>query len=287
MIRISGYVLMLCSVFLYSLCEAVGKYLTNSYEPAQIIFFRSSVGMVIVIWVTFFKGVQAYKPQLKLNILRNFFAASGLFLTFFSLKNLSLSSHEFVALMSPIFIALLSAVFLNERLSQIIIISVMLSLLGVIIMLYPFEDFSIGLGLTFAIISTLFNASAAVVTKRLSNVEPLILYSAYIIVCFLTSGLFAYKNLILEVKDLPIFFLVAALHFFAFYFLILAFRKEDLVKLSPLEYTSAIWSVLLGYLFWQYLPSYKELLGGSLIIIGTLFAKGAEIKPFFQKKIEK
>jgi drug/metabolite transporter (DMT)-like permease len=97
MIRISGYVLMLCSVFLYSLCEAVGKYLTSSYEPAQIIFFRSSVGMLIVAWITCSKGVQAYKPQLKLNILRNFFAASGLFLTFFSLKNLSLSSYEFVA----------------------------------------------------------------------------------------------------------------------------------------------------------------------------------------------
>ena len=269
---------MALSMFLYSLCEALGKYLTSSYEPAQIIFLRSSVGILIVAWVTFNRGIQAYKTEFKLNITRNLLAATGLLLTLYSLKNLPLSSHEFISLMSPVFISLISAIFLKERLSLIIFFSISLSLIGVIIMSYPFKDTALSIGFCFALLSMLFNASAAVATKRIAHLDNLILYSTYILTCFIVSGVFAYDSLSLNLRDIPLFCLITILHFLAFQLLIQAFRREDLIKLAPLEYTSALWAITLGYIFWQYLPSHKELWGGSLIILGSLLVSMKKLK---------
>ncbi|OJW49206.1 MAG: hypothetical protein BGO67_04415 [Alphaproteobacteria bacterium 41-28] len=279
-IKLSGFTLMAISMFLYALTEAIEKYLTKAYEPYHIIFFRSSVGIALVIWITFTKGIQSYKQEIRLNILRNFLAAVALFLTIYSLKNLPLSSYEFMSFMSPVLVALLSAGFLKEKLPPFVFVSILLSIVGAAMMSYPFQNIGINLGLLFAFLSTFFNASAAVATKRLAHLDFYILYATYVLTCFVMSGLFSYGSIHLDLKDAPLFILIAFIHFVAFQFLILAFRKEDLVKLSPLEYTIAVWSVLLGYVFWGYIPASKELFGGLFIILGSIVIRRKELTSF-------
>jgi len=98
------------------------------------------------------------------------------------------------------------------------------------------------------------------------------------------SGVFSYSKLHLNLKDVPLFILIAVIHFFAFQLLVYALRKEDLVKLSPLEYTTAVWSIIFGYILWRYIPGIKELSGGVLIIIGSIIAKRNELKVYFKNK---
>src|SRR5687768_15453007 len=99
---------MAISMFLYSLCEAIEKYLTATYEPYLILFFRSCVGLLVVFWITGDKGLKAYKPDYVWNILRNIFAGTAIFLTIYSLKHLPLSSYEFMTFTSPIFMSIFS-----------------------------------------------------------------------------------------------------------------------------------------------------------------------------------
>jgi drug/metabolite transporter (DMT)-like permease len=286
-IKASGFLLMGLSVFLYSLCEALEKYLTKVYEPSQIIFFRSSIGILFALWIFFKKGMQAYKHDLFLHIFRNIFAAGALFLSIYSLKNLPLSSYEFMTFTAPVFIAMLSSLFLKEKLSRLIFISMGFSFVGALSMSYPFKDMSLNLGFVFAFFSTFAYASSVVITKRIAHLDNLILYSTYILTCFIMSGLFSSAHLSMQLKDLPLFILVAFIHFLAFQCLIFAFRKEELVKLSPLEYTSAAWSIVLGYLFWRYIPSLKELYGGILIILGSIIIKREKIKIIIIDKYRK
>ena len=112
------------SMFLYSLCEALEKQLTATYEPAQIIFFRSSVALIFAFWITYKRGLIAYKPDKGLHLLRNIFAAAALFLTIYSLKYLPFSSYGFMAFTSPIFISIFSSIFLKEKLSSLVIIPI-------------------------------------------------------------------------------------------------------------------------------------------------------------------
>ena len=277
-IKASGYALMATSMFLYSLCEALEKYLTKTYEPAQIIFFRSSVALLFADFITYKKGIVAYKYNKGLHLLRNVFAAGALFLTIYSLKHLPLSSYGFMAFTSPIFISVLSAIFLKEALSSSVIIPIILSFIGALILSYPFSDMSLNLGFTFAFLSSIFYASACVITKRVAHIDNFALYVSYTLVCFLMSGAFSYEKIVLQITDIPLFILIASIHFLAFQCLIFAYRKEELVKLSPLEYSTVIWSIILGYALWRYLPSFKEVAGGILIILGSLIVKRKELK---------
>jgi len=286
-LKASGYALMALSMFLYSLCEALEKYLTNSYAPAQIIFFRSSIALIFALWITYKKGFAAYKPDKGLHLLRNLFAAGALFLTIYSLKHLPLSSYGFMSFTSPIFISIFSSIFLKEKLSSSVVIPIALSFSGGLIMSYPFNDMSLNLGFIFAFFSSILYASASVVTKQISHIDNLILYASYTFVCFLMSGLFSYDNIVLKVTDIPLFIVIALIHFMAFQCLIFAYRREELVKLSPLEYSTVIWSIFLGYLLWQHLPSYKELIGGLLVLIGSLIIKRDDLKLVIANRIKK
>lgn len=285
--NLSGFWLMGISMFLYSLCEAFEKYLTKVYEPYQIMFFRSSVGVFIVVWITFTKGFHAYKSNLSWNVLRNIFAGGALFLTIYSLKNLPLSSYEFMTFTSPIFISLLSATFLKEKLSPFIFASLFMSLIGGLTLSYPFSDANLNIGFLLALSSSLLYSSAVVITKRIAHTDYLILYAVYIATCFVMSGAFSYGDIYIHPQDIPFFIILAMTHFVAFRFFILALRKEDLVKLSPLEYTTAVWSIILGYLIWRYVPGFKELTGGILIILGSIAVKHKEFKIFMTNNFKK
>lgn len=280
-LKSSGYVLMALSMFLFSLCEALEKYITSIYEPAHIILYRSILGLFFVAWVTLRRGIEAFKPNKLLHLVRNIFAAASLFLTIYSLKYLPLSSYGFVSFTSPIFITIFSYFFLKERISNSVIMPILLSFCGILIMFYPFKDISLNLGLIFAFLSSVLYALACVVTKRISHIDALVLYASYIITCLLISSVFSVDNLKFRANDIPIFIFIAFIHFLAFQCFIFACRKEELIRLTPLEYSTVMWSIILGYIFWQHLPSYKELIGGIFVLFGSIFSKKKELKLLF------
>jgi len=285
--NISGYTLMALSMFLYSLCEALEKYLISIYQPQKIIFFRSAIALFFALWITFQKGITAFKPNKGLHLLRNLFAAASLFLTIYSLKHLPLSSYSFMSFTSPIFISIFSYLFLNEKLSSSVLIPILLSFGGILIMSYPFKDTDLNLGFIFAFLSSIFYALACVTTKRISHIDSFVLYASYVFVCFLIAGIFSIDDMNLRIIDLPLFILIALIHFLAFQCLIFAYRNEYLVKLSPLEYSTVIWSAILGFIIWQHLPSFKEIIGGVFILIGSIVIKRKELKTSFINAIRR
>ena len=285
--KASGYLLMALSMFLYALCEALEKQLTNTYEPSQIIFFRSSIALIFAFLITYKKGLNAYKQEKGLHLLRNLFASGALFLTIYSLKHLPLSSYGFMSFTSPIFISVFSYIFLKEKILGSVIIPIILSFSGALIMSYPFSDINLNLGFIFAFFSSIFYASACIVTKRIAHIDNFVLYATYTVVCFLISTAFSFDNIEVNMKDIPLFVLITIIHFTAFQCLIFAYRKEDLSKLSPLEYSTILWSILLGYLLWKHVPSYKELSGGLLILLGSIILKREELKFLFVKGFNK
>ena len=124
-------------------------------------------------------------------------------------------------------------------------------------------------------------------TKRISHIDSFVLYASYVFVCFLIAGIFSIDDMNLRIIDLPLFILIALIHFLAFQCLIFAYRNEYLVKLSPLEYSTVIWSAILGFIIWQHLPSFKEIIGGVFILIGSIVIKRKELKTSFINAIRR
>jgi drug/metabolite transporter (DMT)-like permease len=54
----------------------------------------------------------------------------------------------------------------------------------------------------------------------------------------------------------------------AYHFIILAMREGEIAFVAPFRYTSLIWAILLGYLFFGDLPDVPMIIG-SIIVIGS------------------
>ena len=70
--------------------------------------------------------------------------------------------------------------------------------------------------------------------------------------------------------DLPIFALLGLLGYGVWYLATLAYARAPAQRLAPLEYTSLVWSALLGLVFFNEMPSWQLWVGAVVIITACL-----------------
>ena len=71
-------------------------------------------------------------------------------------------------------------------------------------------------------------------------------------------------------EDLGRFVLVGFLGVLGHFLLAHAFSRAEAARLAPVHYTTLIWGVLFGYLFFADIPAPATFIGAGLIVIGTL-----------------
>ena len=70
--------------------------------------------------------------------------------------------------------------------------------------------------------------------------------------------------------DLPIFALLGLLGYGVWYLATLAYARAPAQRLAPLEYTSLVWSALLGLIFFDEMPGWQLWVGAVVIITACL-----------------
>ena len=55
------------------------------------------------------------------------------------------------------------------------------------------------------------------------------------------------------------------------YFISQAAKRADTAVITPFEYSAFIWVIIMGYIFFNELPSKLVILGGLLIIISGIY----------------
>ena len=48
--------------------------------------------------------------------------------------------------------------------------------------------------------------------------------------------------------------------------------------IAPTEYTALVWSVILGYLIWQDLPTHTGIVGAAMIVVSSVIVMWSERK---------
>ena len=196
---------------------------------------------------------------------------------FFALSQLPLADTIALSFLSPMFLAVFGALFLKERLDTRIVIALIAGFAGMLLI----AGGRVGLG-TYtngAIYGTL-----ACVLSALTYALTLVLLRARamrdalsIIVWFQTLGpalLLAPAAALVWVapswQDLGLFLLVGLIGVAGHFLLAHAFARAEASRLAPVHYTTLIWGVLFGYLFFSDIPAPATLAGATLIILGTL-----------------
>src|SRR5437660_776855 len=113
----AGIGLMLAGIFLFSVNDALGKWLVASYSVGELLLVRSAAGLILLAPFIRKAGIAAFTsaPRPGLQIARVILSTLEVAMFFWAVSYLPLADTVTFYLASPIYVTALSAVVLREN----------------------------------------------------------------------------------------------------------------------------------------------------------------------------
>lgn len=263
-----GILLMLAGMFLFSLNDAVGKWLVASYGVGQVLLIRSLAALVLLapfLWM--FGFARLFTPERPgLQALRVVFSTVEVFCFYAAVRELPLADVMTYWLAAPIYVAALSPFLLGERVGPLRWAAIGLGFVGVLVALTPSGAVS-PFATTVAIIGSLCFA-LMVLTGRSLRGTP----DTTLVFWQLTGA--GVAGLVLAPFDWApptgfdwtLLALLGVVAMGAHLCVNRALKLADAALVAPLQYTLLPWAIILGWLFFADRPNAMMLAGGAIII---------------------
>ena len=270
-----AFVLMGTAVLCFSLVDATAKWLTQGYDPWQIVFISRSVPIAVAIglaWRETGNPIQFYTAFPKTQLLRAALTIPMIWCFFTGLALMPLAEAITIAFTAPLFITVLSRILLGEQIGRRRWSAVAIGFVGVMVALRPgFGD--TGLGQILIVISAFAYALSMILLRRFAGQEPtrnILFYSA--IGAFVVGGFNSIPVWIEpDASGWGLLLLVGVWGVFGSYAVIRAYRLGEASMLAPLEYTALIWSIFFDFWLFSLTPIPAVLLGAAIIIGSNVY----------------
>ncbi|MFE1598702.1 DMT family transporter [Methylobacterium sp. ID0610] len=277
-----GIGLKVLSALAFTLMSAGVKGLADRQFPTgEIVFFRSSFAILpLLIWLGWQGGIipAVRTSNLRGHILRSLIGACGMFAGFAALSFLPLSDTVAIGYASPLLVVVLAAVVLHERVQAYRWAAVVVGFLGVLIMLAPHLELGAAgsdgsVGALFAILNAVCSAAATIQVRRLTRTERT---GAIVLYFFLFTSLLGLSTLVLgwhlpTPGEFGMFVLVGILGGIGQILLTESYRYGDASLVAPFEYTTMLWSLLIGWFMFGQLPQPAVAVGGCIVAAAGVF----------------
>lgn len=295
-----GPISAIIAVICFSLNDMCIKFISGDYALHQIVFFRSIIGLGLLLGllVPFSGGLPSLRTKrLGLHLLRGLCVVFANLCFFLGLASLHLSEGVAIFFISPLLITVFSVLFLKETVGIHRWSAIFLGLVGVIIMLRPGTS-AFQLASFFPLAAAFGYASLHMLTRYIGRTESALTMSFYIQVTFFLiaclfgistgSGQFAgSKDASLEflmrawvwpsLEDIPLFLLIGFASAFGGFFISHAYRNSDAGFIAPFEYFAMPLAVFWGYVVFKHWPDHTSFLGMILIVGAGLYLIWREI----------
>ena len=267
-----GVVLYLVGVGLFSINDALGKWLVADYGVGQLMMLRSIGAAVVLAPIVLALRVNLIDPrQAPLQILRIPIAAVDTFAFYYATRFMPLADVMTFYMATPLIVTALSAPLLGEKVERFRWIAVLIGFAGVVIALKPSPQmFSWAAPL--ALFGATMFALNQTITRELRGVHwlPLVLWQ------FVGSGLIGAATVPFAwtaptAFDVGLMFLVGVVSMTCFIFIIRALALARAAVLAPLQYSAILWAAIMGWLVWRDTPTLPIILGNAIIVGSGLF----------------
>ncbi|HEX8937152.1 MAG TPA: DMT family transporter [Sphingomicrobium sp.] len=220
-------------------------------------------------WAAFGRGFASLKTKrVGAHIARMAIGLAAMGLNFLSFVLLPLAEATSIGFSVPIFATLLAALVLGEATGRWRWSAVMIGFVGVLVIVQPGSGHIGTYGGTVAVAAALCTAGATIVIRRLGATEP----AAATVFWFGLSSLVPLALVMLFVAkahDPQIFAVIIALSLaggLAQLLLTGSLRLAPVALVVPMDYSSLLWAILLGWLIFDQLPSRWTWLGAPIVI---------------------
>ena len=271
---LKGSFWMVGGVFSLTLMAIAGKEISLQIDTFEILFFRSLIGIVIVLVVIGGKGLfhEINLKQIRTHLKRNIAHFTGQNLWLYALGSIALAEVTSLEFTMPIWIILFSFFMLNEKLNKFRIMSIGIGFIGVLIILRP-DIGGFKLGLLAAGVSAIAFALTNIYTRRLTKTE-----STFTIIFFLTfmQLIFGFLTSFIDGKldlpsseSIPWIVVLGIGGIVAHYCITTALTYAAPSVLAPIDLFRLPLAVLIGIVFYSETGDIYIYIGSLLIVVAN------------------
>lgn len=248
-----------------------GRQLSAELTTFQILFFRSLVGLVVVLALFQHWGWRRAKTRVfGRHLLRNVAHFGGQYGWFYGIAFIPLTEVFAIEFTVPIWTAILATIFLGERMNQLRVLAVVLGFAGILVILRPGVA-AISVPALAVLGGALCYAISHVFTKRLSATESPLTILFYMTVIQLPLGLVpALPHWVWPSAALwPWVGVVALTALSAHYCLTRAFQLADATVVIPMDFLRLPLIAVVGFLFYGETLQIWVLVGALIVCAAT------------------
>lgn len=267
----AGIAFIVAGVLLFSLHNALGKWLSADFSPWQIMFFRGLFGFLpFAAWILITRqGAVLRSGQPLMQALRALFGFSANLFFIFSYREMPLADAVAIGYAAPIFIVFLSVPLLSERVGVQRASAAFVGFLGILLIVQPGAGV-LSAGALYALAGTLCYSLLIVATRRIGFSD-----SALCTVVW-SSGLYALACAAAlpqvwvtpDGVDSALLVVIGLLGGTGMLLFAQAYRHAQAAVLAPFDYTAMLWAVLFGFILWGEVPT-PAAVAGMIVIAGT------------------
>lgn len=254
----------------FSLSFALIKALGPEIPTAQIMLFRMSVGLLLLMPLLLRAPpgiLRTTRPGAHLK--RIAVGATSMAMVYWAVPRMPLADLAATQFVMPLFLTLLSAPLLGEMVGWRRATATVVGFSGVIVMLKPTgagfatlePAYLVALG------SAFFYALAAIAMRQLGRTEPALRTTIYFSAVAAMAG--AIGCLFDWVDPTPrqwlLLISMGLVGGCGQYALVTAYARAPATIVAPFDYTQLIWAAVLGYVFWAEAPETRGYLGAAIV----------------------
>ncbi|OAN17992.1 hypothetical protein A3K86_03475 [Photobacterium jeanii] len=269
---------MLLSALAFALMSSCVKLVSTYGIPVfEIVAARAIVSLIISYVDVRRKKISIWGNNKKLLVARGVAGSLALVCVYYAVATLPLAEATILQYLHPVFTAFLALFFLRERVQKSTAICIALSIMGLMFIVSPswsvesassLPMFSVAVALCGAFGS----AVAYVIVKKLSKTEDssvIIFYFPLIALPF-SLLLLGDKFVMPDTEALFLLLFVGIFTQIGQIGLTKAMQTAAASKATAYSYVQVVFSIILGVLVFNEVPSFWTMVGGAMIILGAL-----------------
>ena len=258
---------MIFSGFFATTMHCLIRFATEDHHPFEVAFFRTIFVLIIFLPLVARNGISSLKSNnIKLQTFRAIVGSVAMLCMFFGLSITELAKATALMFTVPIFATILAILFLKEIVGIRRWLAMIVGFTGAVIVLRP--DVELGFGPLLILCASLMWSSSMLMAKTLTKTDSIssitVWQAAGLIPAtfILAVPVWQWPNL----SQLFMFLMIAIAGTLVHWFLNEALKRAEISALLPLDYLRLIWSVSMGFIFFNELPHAGLWFGAALIL---------------------
>ena len=287
-----GVMLKIASCLCSTLMLACVKGLHGSVPTGEVIFFRSFVALFpLLFWLKLQGNILENLRTRNIfgHLIRGFSGTGGMYFNYLALVYISLADATALSYAAPMFTVIMAAILLKEHVRLSRWVAVIVGFSGIIVMLSASLGqgdslFSRGLhngatlGVLFALIAALCTATSNIQIRFLNGIEKpgAIVFYFSLMTTFIGLASWFFGWIVPDKMQLLLLIGCGLFGGMAQILVTLSLRYTDASLLAPFDYTTLVWSMIIGYLFLNSLPVSSTLAGAAIVASAGIFTLWSE-----------